>query len=180
MARIPYPELSELPAAVQEYVQRSGGLNILRMLSHASPAIFEGFNQMSRALMQNPRLDAQLREVAVLRVGHLSGSAYEVYHHEAIGRGVGLSDAQLEALRPGAVDTALTPAQRTVARFTDSVVRQVRADDETLGALREVLGDGEIVDLLMTIGCYMMVARLLETTGVEIDPLPLSVSGISQ
>jgi alkylhydroperoxidase family enzyme len=163
---------------MQQYVERSGGLNLLRMLAHVQPAIFDGFNQLSRALMQNPRLDPQLREIAVLRVGHLSGSEYEVYHHEAIGRGVGLTTAQLEAVRNG--DAAgLTPAQQAVLRFTDSVVSQVRADDAALQALRAVVSDGEIVDLIMTIGCYMMVARLLATAGVEIDPLPLSVGEIA-
>lgn len=180
MARIPYADTAAQSDQVREYIARSGGLNILRMLSHAGPATFEGFNQLSRGLMIESKLDAQLREVAILRVGHLSRAAYEIYHHEAVGRGVGLSEEQLDAIRAGdATAAVLTPAQRAVLAFADDVVLNVRAGDATLKAVRAVLDDSDLVELIMVIGCYMMVARLLETTGVDIDELPLSVRTLS-
>ncbi|HSB96919.1 MAG TPA: hypothetical protein VLC91_10740, partial [Spongiibacteraceae bacterium] len=72
MARIPYPDPSMLPAELREYLERGNNLNILRMLSHASPAVFDGFNRLSQGLMVRSPLDPVLREIAVLRVGHLS------------------------------------------------------------------------------------------------------------
>jgi alkylhydroperoxidase family enzyme len=180
MARIPYAEAAAQPESVREYIGRSGGLNILRMLSHASPGVFEGFNGLSRGLMMESQLDPQLREIAILRVGYLSRAAYEIYHHEAIGRGVGLSEQQLEAIRAGdAAAAVLTPPQRAVLAFADDVVLNVRAGDDTLQAVRGVLDDRGLVDLIMVIGCYMMVARLLETTGVDIDQLPLSAGELT-
>lgn len=175
MARIPYPDPSSLPEELRDYLERGNNMNILRMLSNASPAVFEGFNRLSQGLMIRSPLDAQLREVAILRVGHLSKAAYEIYHHEAIGRAVGLSDEQLRAIERGAADPVLTPAQQAIMRFADDVVLNVRASDTTLAEARKYVDDSALVDLIMVIGCYMMVARLLETTGVEIDELPLSL-----
>lgn len=175
MARIPYPDPKTLPEELHDYLERGNNMNILRMLSNASPAVFEGFNRLSQGLMIRSPLDAQLREVAILRVGYLSKAAYEIYHHEAIGRAVGLSDEQLRAIERGAADPVLTPAQQAIMRFADDVVLNVRAGDATLAEARKYVDDSALVDLIMVIGCYMMVARLLETTGVEIDELPLSL-----
>lgn len=178
MARIPYPDPALLSEAARTYIERSGGLNIVRMLSHASAAVFEGFNALSGGIMLRSALDPALRETAILRVGHLSKAAYEIYHHEALGREVGLSQAQLDAIARGGADPALTPAQQALLAFTDDVVLRVKASDENLAAVRAFLDETALVDLLMTIGCYMMVARLLETTGVDIDPAPLAARGL--
>jgi hypothetical protein len=45
----------------------------------------------------------------------------------------------------------------------------VRASDATLAAARTHLGDRLTLDLILLIGLYMTVCRLLETTGVEAD-----------
>jgi 4-carboxymuconolactone decarboxylase len=175
MARIPYPDPAALPAELRDYLERGNNMNILRMLSHASPGVFDGFNRLSQGLMIRSPLDPVLREVAILRVGYLSKAAYEIYHHEAIGRAVGLTEPQLRAIRDGADDPLLTPAQLAVMRFADDTVLNVRASDATLAEVRKFIGDSDLVDLIMVIGCYMMVARLLETTGVDIDELPLTL-----
>ena len=58
---------------------------------------------------------------------------------------------------------------RAALCFTTEVVRDVRASDESLAALREHLSPREVVELLLVIGQYMMVARVAETAGIEID-----------
>jgi 4-carboxymuconolactone decarboxylase len=175
MARLPYPDPATQSEQVREYIARSGGLNIVRMLSHASPTVFEGFNKLTSGLMVHSKLDPILREIGILRVGYLSKAAYEVYHHEAVGRAVGITEAQIEALKRGGTDSVWSEAQQTVLNFTDDVVLNVRASDANLAALRKHLDETEVVDLLMAIGCYMMVSRLLETTGVDLDALPLTL-----
>ena len=48
----------------------------------------------------------------------------------------------------------------------------------TLAAVRQQFCDRQVLDLIMLIGLYMTVCRLLETTGVEPDPIPPSKMGI--
>ena len=54
-------------------------------------------------------------------------------------------------------------------RFTDDVVRNVRASDETFEPLRARLSLQELQELTITIGFYMAVSRYLETFGVDIE-----------
>ena len=43
----------------------------------------------------------------------------------------------------------------------------MRASDGILAEVRRHLADDQLVDLIMVTGTYMIVSRLLETTGVE-------------
>jgi 4-carboxymuconolactone decarboxylase len=59
--------------------------------------------------------------------------------------------------------------QRSVLRFTEEVVRDARASDATFAAVAETLSPREIVELLMVIGQYMMLARVMATVDLELD-----------
>ena len=65
-------------------------------------------------------------------------------------------------------------------RYTDDVVVNVRASDDTFDALAQHLSEQELQELTVTIGFYMAVSRYLETFGVEIEApgttAPLDVS----
>ena len=109
-----------------------------------------------------------MRELAILRVGRLSRAAYEVFQHERIAREVGVEDGKIAALRDATIEApAFTDHEKAVLRFTDDVVRSVRASDRNLKAVQAFLSPGAVIELTLTIGYYMMVCRLLETTGVE-------------
>ena len=73
------------------------------------------------------------------------------------------------AARVGPDDPALDELQRLVLRFTDDVVINVRASDETFEPLRRRLTARALQELTVTIGCYMLVCRYLETFGIDIE-----------
>jgi alkylhydroperoxidase family enzyme len=179
MPRIPYPDPATLSQTVRGYLDRAG-LNIVRMLANASEPVFEGFGAFSAAFYRPSQLDPLLREVGILRVGHLSKSKYEVFHHEGLGRQLGLTDAQIAAIASGVPDDSLTPAQQAVMAFADDIILNVRAGDATLAAVRSYISDQALVDLIMVIGLYMTVSRLLETTGIELDESPLAKEMVDQ
>lgn len=179
MPRIPYADPATKSETIRGYMERAN-LNIVRMVANASEPVFEGFGAFSAAFYRPSALDPLLREVAILRVGHLSGSQYEVFHHEGLGRQLGLTDAQLAAIAAGQPSAALTPAQNAVMAFADDIILNVRASDGVLAAVRAHLTDEALVDLIMVTGLYMTVARLLETTGVELDHAPLAKETVDQ
>ena len=173
MTRIPYPDPATLPASVKAMLERAP-INVMRMLSNASEPVFNGFGQFSGAFYQPSDLPPILREVAILRVGYLSKSAYEVFHHEGLGRELGLSEAQIDAIRAGRADPVLDAAQQAVMAFADDIILNVRAGDATLKAVRAHLSDKGLVDLILVVGLYMTISRLLETAGVELDQASIS------
>ena len=172
MTRIPYADPAKLSESVKATLKRAP-INIMKMVANASEPVFNGFGQFSGAFYQPSELDPMLREVAILRVGYLSKAAYEVFHHEGLGRQIGLADAQIAAIKAGRADPALTPAQAAVMAFADDIILNVRAGDATLAAVRAHLSDQALVDLILVIGLYMTVSRLLETAGVELDQVPI-------
>lgn len=168
MPRLPYPDVDRLPGAVRERLAERLPLNVYRMLAHA-PTLFPGWMDLGRAVLYESQLDPQLRELAILRVGRLAGSAYEVHQHRKIALAVGLTADQVEATRVGAAAPVFDARQSMVLEFTDRAVNDVRVDDATFTRCVEALGERRTIELLVTIGFYMMVVRLLENTGVEIE-----------
>lgn len=167
MSRIPDYATAD-PSGAEQRLAQWPKMNVTRMIAHAG-RIFDAFQTYGIGLLTKTRLDPVLREVAILRVGALSGSAYEVHHHRRLSRQIGMSEAKIEAAVSGAPGTALTALETAVLRFTEEVVLNVRASDGALAALRGPLSDEELMELTLIIGNYMAVARVLETFGVEIE-----------
>jgi alkylhydroperoxidase family enzyme len=158
MARIPYAP-SGNPGA-------DHSLNLFRMLAHSPPTL-AGFGKLGGALLQDLTLDARLRETAIVRVGLLAGADYEVEKHTAIARAVGLGDAEIAALQIGADQAALGDTARAVVALADELFHGIRASDATFAAARRHLDDRQLVELVVTIGFYGLVCRVLETLDVD-------------
>jgi 4-carboxymuconolactone decarboxylase len=155
MSRIPYYEVENATGKHAEFLGKlKPHLNIYRMLAN-SEAGLKGFVRMGNALLYRCELDAQLRELAILRVGRLSRAAYEVFQHERIGREAGLAEEKIAALRDATIEApAFTDREKAVLRYT-------------LKAVQAFLTPGALVELTLTIGYYMMVCRFLESMGVD-------------
>ena len=168
MPRIPYYEVDKATGKHAEFLAKLGThMNIYRMLANSESGV-KGFTRMGNALLYRCELDPVLREIAIIRVGRLSRAAYEVFQHERIGREAGVAEEKIAALRDATPESpAFSDHEKAVLRFTDEVVRNVRASDKALKAVEAFLTPGAIVELTLTIGYYMMVCRFLETTGVE-------------
>jgi alkylhydroperoxidase family enzyme len=168
MARLDYPEPSGLEPATQELLAKLPPLNLFRMLAGSERMLAE-FVGLGNQILFRSSLDPILRELAIIRVGVLSGASYEVHQHDRIARGIGVPDDVIAALREGPDAAAFDDLQRLVLRFTDDVVANVRAGDDTFGPLVAALSLREVQELTVTIGYYMLVSRFLETFDIEIE-----------
>ncbi len=169
MPRIPYPDLTRASEDVRSMAASLPPLNIFRMLPHA-PTFLRGFGQLGTAILSQAAFDARLRELVILRVGQCSPAPYEWQQHVPIGRACGVSDEEIAALeRDDLQASCFTDRDRTVLRLTDELLATPRASDATLAAMRASFSDREVCEAVLTIGFYMMVARFLETTGVDLE-----------
>lgn len=170
MARLPYVDPAAASEPVRDALERVPPLNIFRMMANADTA-FRPWLRWGAALLGDLELDPLLRELAILRVARLTPHAeYEWVQHVAIARAVGATEEQVAALERDEPEAGcFSEAEHRVLRFTTEVVRDARASEETLDALKQTLSPREIVELLMVIGQYMMVARVMATTHMELD-----------
>jgi 4-carboxymuconolactone decarboxylase len=168
--RLPYPDAPATP----------GVLNIERMFGHIPPDLAAGFGAFSQAIIAGTTLDPLLRELAILRVGHLSHSAYEVHQHNAFARYLGMPAEKIAAIAAGPGEAVFDAQERAVLTFVDELVRQVRPSDAALAAVREYLELPALFALILATGQYMLVCRILETAGVPIEGVEgLAVSRLS-
>jgi 4-carboxymuconolactone decarboxylase len=120
----------------------------------------------------DPRwFDAILRELAILRVARMTpGAEYEWVQHVPILLAVGGTEAQVAALEADDLEAqALGEDGRLVVRFTSQVVSQATPDEATHAAMAARFTAAEIVQLLLVIGQYMMLARVMATAQLEVD-----------
>jgi AhpD family alkylhydroperoxidase len=169
MPRIPYFDMTKAPATITEPLGSRPPLNIYRMLAHATSAA-PGFLKLGGALLRESELDPKLRELAILRVGVLSGAGYEVHQHKRIAARVGVSEDKIAGIESGPASDAFTALEKSVLRFTDEVVRNVKASDVLFAELLAQLGNRQMAELVLTVGFYMMVSRFLENFEVEVEP----------
>jgi 4-carboxymuconolactone decarboxylase len=169
MPLIPYVDESKASEQVRELLARSPvKLNVHRMVAN-SEAAFRQFLRLGNALLTKAKLDPKLRELAVLRTAKVSRSIYEWTQHVPIAKRAGVTDEQVAAIENWEAARCFSELERLVLRFTDQVARNVKGDPATLAALGKHLGSAELVELILSIGFWGMVARLLETAEVELE-----------
>jgi alkylhydroperoxidase family enzyme len=100
------------------------------------------------------------------------GADYEWIQPAAITlAAVGGTQEQLDAIERGDIDAdVLGDDGRLVVRFTTQVVRDASPDEETFTAVTARFTSREIMHLLLVIGQYMMLGRIMPTTQIDLEP----------
>ncbi len=168
MARIPYFDPALAEGRAKEAYKKLPPLNIFRMLGHSGDML-DAFTKFGNAILMHSDLDPILREIAIVRVGVLKGSTYEVHQHERISRQLGMSDDKIKAIHEGPDAKAFSPLESLVMRFADDIVANTRASDATFNPLAEQLPPKQLQELVITIGFYTAVSYFLETFDVDIE-----------
>ena len=107
------------------------------------PRLGSALQALGSAVRYDTGLDDRCREIAILIVAAHWESEFEWYAHEAVGRSVGLGDAELAAVRDGRYTelTAARDGRRAVqARdwSTQRIIRELRPD--VLATCAEISG----------------------------------------
>jgi 4-carboxymuconolactone decarboxylase len=170
MALLPFVDESQASAKTREILGNTPRkLNVARMIANTADAVFQNFSRLGNSLMTRGKLNGKLRELAILRNARVCNSLYEYTQHVPIAKSVGVNEEQLRGVDNWEAAQCFSELERLVLRFTDEVARNVKGTKATLDALKQHLGPGEIVELIMAIGFWGMVARILETTEVELE-----------
>ena len=110
----------------------------------------------------------RVREVAILTVAAVTQSDYEQYAHEQVGAMVGLSQAELEGLRSGAFAHAVgvDPGEAMTCLVARRLAERRPLDGDDYDAAVGVLGEGTLLELVVLVGYYTMVAQMMSVFGV--------------
>ncbi len=171
MALLPYADFVSAPEEVRHAMARlPRKLNIFRMWANAGTCFVPGL-RFGGAILSRQKLKPVLRELVILLTARLEGGNYEWAQHLPIAESAGCTKAQIAALEVLRLDDQNFNAdEKLVLRFVREVVEDVRAKEETVKEMAAHFSPQEIVEAIITCGYHMMLARLTETTRIEIDP----------
>jgi 4-carboxymuconolactone decarboxylase len=176
MAYLPYADIESAPSSIREVLDRHP-VAVLRMLAHAQSA-FQPWMEYVRALLGDLELDPVAREVAILQVARLRDDEYVWVQHVAIARAVGVSTAQIAAIKDGREgDESLTEVHREVLRFASEMTRDGVVSEATVEALADRLGPRAVVELLLVVGHWLTTCSFITTLRLQPD-LPVMASAL--
>ena len=170
MARIDYSDPAKASDRTRELLGKNRNANIFRMMAH-SPSHLEQYCRLGGAIRSRGELDPVIRELAITRTGILCEAPYEIVAHKRIGRNVGVSDEQNEALENWEQASCFDDVQRAALAFTDEIVRLRRPTDATFNAISSKLTPGALVELQLAVGFYIMTSKFLETFDIDMQPV---------
>jgi 4-carboxymuconolactone decarboxylase len=175
MARVPlidekdHPEFAEL---VEKFRSGRRGrlINVYRMLLN-SPALAESWFNHSNAVRWKTALDGRLREIIIIRLGHLTGSQYVLRQHvPALALADGLSLPECDALADWRTSQFFSAGERAALAYADVMTREIVVPDEVFAEVARHFDHRRIVELTVLIGSYNMNARVLQALELDLEP----------
>ncbi|MHB8085705.1 MAG: carboxymuconolactone decarboxylase family protein [Dehalococcoidia bacterium] len=173
MARVGYIEKDQADPKIREAFQHMEArgqsvLNVFKVMANC-PHIGLNFLRLGNSILTGEEVPAAIRELAIIRVGLLAQSKYEVHQHIAIGLLCGVRQKQIDDLAKWTRSKEFNEKERAVLQYTDEVAQNVKVKDKTFATLKQYFSDHAIVELTTTIGYYGMVSRILVALQVEIE-----------
>lgn len=127
----------------------------------------------SGILLRRGRLPEAETELAILRVGHLRASEYELQQHRRIALRRGVSAQQQAAIfawpDTDAHPAALTERQQTLLTAVDQLVSDRNLSTANWEALARYLDSRQLIEFVTLVGQYDALAMTLNTLGVRMD-----------
>ncbi|SDR16359.1 carboxymuconolactone decarboxylase family protein [Thermostaphylospora chromogena] len=135
-----------------------------------SPPVGGALQALGSALRYESDLTARERELAILVVAAHWGSAFEWEAHVAVGRHVGLTDAEIEAIRTGEPVPLDDEREAAVVAWVRELTSRWDVDDEAYARAEAVLGLRRAYELSVLVGYYSTLALQLRVFAGERPP----------
>lgn len=119
------------------------------------------------------KLPLKFIELAITRVGYACGCRWMFSEHSKILRGLGYSEAALEAIRNWSVFGGFGPEERAVLAYADCLaLDHGRTPDGLFSELQKHFDEEQIVELTYITSMFMMNAHMIRALRLEHDDYP--------
>lgn len=169
MSRVPILALHAVPAALRA---QAGDdiINLWRVLSHA-PGPVEPLARFAATLYAEHPLTAADRELAILTVAACYRSDYEWAQHVPLSRAAGITDDQRAAIGHRAYDAdVFTEPQTALMMFCAAAAEHPEVPAAVWDQVTAHYGDEAVVQALLLVGFYFLVARVTSVLDLPPDP----------
>ena len=154
--------------AVFKRVTRGRSYQFMRVIS-INKRLFRPFLAYNSRLMPFGTLDKRHSEAVIIRTAAVCGSRYEWTQHRALGRRAGLTGEQIELITNDSQNEQLGDELLLLLRAAGELLDDRVLSEATWDALRERFEPAQILELVMLVGNYAMLAGALNTFGVPLE-----------
>ena len=140
--------------------------NFLRVLAH-QPRLLGNVVALGGSLMYKGSLTERQREITIFRVSSRTRCDYEWAMHRALfAESCQITDEQLATLRDGPADApCFTEQEQLLIATVDDLHDSSTISDGTWQALGMHWGPAEVIEIIVLIGHYHLVAFFMNATG---------------
>jgi uncharacterized peroxidase-related enzyme len=128
--------------------------NMFRVMAHR-PEIFSTMMAHFAAVLNTGTLSTKLKELIIVRTSQVNETPYCLASHTILALNLGWTDDQLTRLAEWPDRSDFTAAEKAALRLAETVTRDANGvSDEQFAELRSFYTEGEIVELLCSIGLF--------------------------
>ena len=126
------------------------------------------FTQLMQ-LLENNKFDTRLRELMIMRIGWVTGSAYEWTQHWRVATTAGIPAEDILAVRDWRGSDRLNPADRAILAATDECLSGGSIADATWAEVaRHVPDPAHQVEFIIAMGNWMSFSLLFRTLRIPL------------
>lgn len=171
MARIPYLDVGDLADEDKELLNRP--IALYRALVN-SPGMTRAWGGLAEYMRYGSKLDKRLRELAIIQVGYLARSEYEYSHHTKLGLDqFGVTEADIHAISRESDEAegagGLPECETVVLKAAREMVNAQAISAASFEKLSGYFSREDLVDLIVTIGFYCGVVRVLGSLEIDVE-----------
>src|SRR5438876_4243015 len=120
-------------------------------------------------LLENNKFDTRLRELMIMRIGWVTGSAYEWTNHWRVATTAGIPPEDILAVRDWRNSARLTPADKAILAATDECLAGKSISDGAWAEVaKHVTDPGQQVEFIIAMGNRMMFSLLLRNLRIPL------------
>jgi len=149
----------------------NGSKTNMSMVLANHPPLANAYHTFGRHLLLASTIQVRPRELIVLRTAWLQKCAYEWHYHVGYALKAGLTMAEIAAIRDGWQSPVWDgkDEDRAVLRAVDELIETSRMSDKAYDGLSAHFGKQQMMDLVFTIGNYVMLGWAVATFGIPVE-----------
>jgi alkylhydroperoxidase family enzyme len=131
--------------------------------------LFWGWLRFARRLMPSGTLPRRETELAILRVAELTSCDYERTHHLRIAQRSGLNEDECTRVAIGSADPGWPERDRLLLTTVEALIEHENLNDEEWQAAIGLYDQPQLVELVMLVAHYRMLATAIRTLDIQPD-----------
>src|SRR5665647_169690 len=169
MARIPYVPVEQIDPTHVDLLGRP--INLGQALVNSSEG-YRNHHMLGAWIRSGSTIDPRVRELLILQAGFSSRSEYEFSHHVKISQGFGVTEDDIRnlILFDRGQPNSLSEPDRDVLTAARQLTEDGDVSDDTWTKLAARYPNDQLVEIVLIVGYYNHVTRLLRSLRIDVEP----------